>query len=182
MSAAFNYAKALYDTIEGSSEMGSALERELSAFAQMLRDSGDLKAALRSPNLSLEDKQKIVRDIADRAKVSGAFVNFILLVLKKGRIENLSEISKEFRRIRLEASGGILGRLVSADPVGAEEMAELAQVFSKKLGKSVQFETSVNPELLAGIRVEVAGVTYDGSIRAQLNRLKKDFLSRVSAN
>lgn len=180
MSAAFNYAKALYLSIDGGGDAGAVLERELAEFSKTLSASAELRAVFRSPSLSFDDKQKILREVADRAKSSASFVNFVLLVLKKGRIENIGEIAKEFRRIRLEAGGGMLGRVVSADPIGPEELAELSQVFSKKLGRVVQFETTVNPELLAGIRVEVGGVTYDGSIRAQLDRLKKDFLGRIA--
>jgi F0F1-type ATP synthase delta subunit len=47
------------------------------------------------------------------------------------------------------------------------------------LGRKVAFRVSTDPSLLAGVRVTVSGVTYDGTLKAQLEQLK-DKISMAS--
>jgi F0F1-type ATP synthase delta subunit len=62
--------------------------------------------------------------------------------------------------------------LEQADPLTEAETAELRAMFSKKTGKAIEFDTSVDPTLIAGFKVTVQGKTYDGSLKAQVDKLK----------
>jgi F0F1-type ATP synthase delta subunit len=52
---------------------------------------------------------------------------------------------------------------------------EITQAFTQKLKRKVDFKVTTQPSLLAGLKVTVNGVTYDGSLLAQLERLKEEF-------
>jgi F-type H+-transporting ATPase subunit delta len=84
----------------------------------------------------------------------------------------LPAILESYNSVRLLAEGGVPGRLVAAEPVSDQDVQGLAQAFSKKLGKKVAFQVSTDPSLLAGMKVTVNGVTYDGTLRSQLQRLR----------
>ena len=53
-----------------------------------------------------------------------------------------------------------------------EDVEALAKAFGKKLNKRVAFHVSTDPSLLAGMKVTVNGVTYDGTLRSQLQKLR----------
>jgi F-type H+-transporting ATPase subunit delta len=82
------------------------------------------------------------------------------------------EIRNAYRSVRLEAEGGVSGRLVSADPLSESDIKGLADAFQRKLGKPVAFRVSTDPSLLAGMKVIVNGVTYDGTLKSQLQQLR----------
>ena len=65
------------------------------------------------------------------------------------------------------------------DPLKDSDVQGLAQAYEKKLGKRVEFQVSVDPGLLAGLKVTVNGVTYDGTLRSQLDRLKENLSSHT---
>jgi F0F1-type ATP synthase delta subunit len=48
----------------------------------------------------------------------------------------------------------------------------LTKAFSQKLGKKVAFRVAIDPSLLAGMKVTVNGVTYDGTLRSQIHKLR----------
>jgi hypothetical protein len=54
----------------------------------------------------------------------------------------------------------------------------LSVAFGARIGRKVSFETHEDPSLLAGVKVTVGGVTYDGTMRSQLSRLRET-LSRA---
>lgn len=84
----------------------------------------------------------------------------------------LARVRDELATTRLAAQGGIRGSLVAAEAMNPEDIQSLAKAFGKKLGKAVAFQVSTDPALLAGVKVTVNGVTYDGTLRVQLQRLR----------
>jgi F0F1-type ATP synthase delta subunit len=57
------------------------------------------------------------------------------------------------------------------------DVKNLAKAFSEKLGKRVAFQSSTEPALLAGLKVTVNGVTYDGTLRSQIQKLRDYFVA-----
>ena len=59
----------------------------------------------------------------------------------------------------------------SATPLAAATQTELQASLSKKYGRPLTLDFSVNPELLGGIRVKVGSDVWDGSVKARLKAL-----------
>ena len=91
------------------------------------------------------------------------------------------ELANGFSRVRIESSGGELGVLESSDPLSDADVQQLAEAFTRRLGRKVVFEKKTRPGLLAGVKVTVGGTTYDGTLRAQLNRLRDKFFTTSSS-
>lgn len=64
------------------------------------------------------------------------------------------------------------GTVRTAFALTPEERAALEQRFAGMLGESVSLEERVEPELLAGVCVEVDGRVYDGSLKARLTQVE----------
>ncbi len=65
----------------------------------------------------------------------------------------------------------------SATPLSEEMLAEVTRVFDRVTGKRVVATVAVEPELIAGVVVEVGGRVYDGSVRTQLEKLHRQMAS-----
>lgn len=170
-----SYSKALYDFF-GSSPAPAKLdevEKQLGVFTQTLDSSKELQKILTSPIVSASDKATVVKEICSRLGLSNEVTNFIRLVAEKNRMDLFSDIAEEFSKVRLEAAGELYGSVVSADPMTGADLQDLSSAFSKKLGKKVYLKASTDAQLLAGLKVTVNGVTYDGTLRSQISQLRE---------
>jgi F-type H+-transporting ATPase subunit delta len=178
MSVAKSYAQALFElTAEKAQGAPDALrvEEELAALAATIQGHPELSQLMSGAVVSSEQCGGIVGAIAERLGLSVIVTRAAKIAAEKGRTGLFSQIHDEFVRLRVGAEGGVLGELVSAEAMETRDQEELAQAFGKKLGKKVIFKTRVDPALIAGVQVTVSGVTYDGSVRAQLQRAKSAF-------
>jgi F-type H+-transporting ATPase subunit delta len=175
MSVSRSYARAL---LEAATESGlkaadlDLIETELGAFSAAMNGSRELHTALTSPVVSKGDKASIAESVATKMGFSKLTAQFLTMVARKGRGPAIEEIAETFTAVRLESEGATLGTVVSADALKKEDLEELATSFTRKLGKKVVFKASVDANLLAGLKVTVNGITYDGSLRSQLQTLR----------
>jgi F-type H+-transporting ATPase subunit delta len=183
MSVAKSYAKALYQAaievkaIEGGLD---SIEIQMDEVIAAVGSSRDAWIALTGPITSVKEKTALLAEIAKRIGVAPILEQFLFLLARKGRMSLITEIREAFGVVRLQAEGGIEGKLVAADTVNGADLDDLSKAFSQKLGKRVAFRVSTDPELLAGIRVTVGGVTYDGTLRAQIQQLRDRLVSGYS--
>ena len=182
MSVARAYAKALYETASEaklSADKIGQLETHMDEFVRMIDSSRDAQVVLQGPVASVKEKTSALDEIAKRASFEPLFIQFLHLLARKGRLSLIHEIRDSFSAVRLEAEGGVPGNLVSAEPMNASDIEGLTKAFAKKLGKRVAFRVSTDPTLLAGMKVTVSGVTYDGTLRAQLQRLRDQVVGGI---
>ncbi len=175
MSLAKSYARALYEAAVETKVDISGLDRlgaGLLVFALTIDSHKEARVALCGPATSSREKMSIVEELCRKFGFPDLLSRFLSLMARKGRVDQVSEVAGAFQVVRLLADGGVLGSLVSADRLEPSDSDSLAQAFSRKLGKKVSFKTSVDSSLLAGVKVTVGGVTYDGTLRAQIHRLR----------
>lgn len=181
MSVARSYAKALYiNMIESESPeapliFSNELEKQMEVFLGVLRSSRELMVALLSPLTTTKEKFAILGGMVTKLSISKTLERFLTLLIQKNRLGLLKEIRESFAIVSIQSAGGILGELTSAEGMEQNDIDTLVKSFSKKLSKQVFFKTIVDPKLIAGLRVTVNGITYDGSLRNQLNQLRSQF-------
>jgi F-type H+-transporting ATPase subunit delta len=175
MSVARSYAQAVFELIcEKAPGAPDALqaEKELGALAASVSASPELTRLLSGTVISSEQRGALVAAIAQKMNLSPIVLRAAKIAAEKGRVSLFTQIHDEYVKIRVGHDGGVLGELVSAEPIEPKDQEELSQAFAKKLGKKIVFRTKVDPSLIAGLKVVVDGVTYDGSVKAQLQRAK----------
>ena len=175
MSLATSYSNALFQTaVERGLTQDSInqIGTQLQSVANTVESQKDLYRVLCSALTKTSEKVQVVEALSEKMGVEKLLKQFLILLAQKERLSLLSEVGAAYEEAALTAQGMILGRLVSAEAMTENDVQSVAKSFEKKLGKKVAFRTSVDPDLLAGVKVEVSGVTYDGSLRAQLRRLK----------
>lgn len=180
MSVSKSYARALFEAAHDAKNTADDLDKmdaQMGELEAIFESSKEARVALLSPVVSAKDKAGAIEKIAAKAGYQAMLSKFLVLLARKNRLSLLTKIRAEFKNVRLEAEGGMLGSLVSADPLSPSDIDGLAKAFTQKLGKKVAFQTSTDSSLLAGTKVTVNGVTYDGTLRAQLNRLRDRLVS-----
>jgi F-type H+-transporting ATPase subunit delta len=183
MSVAKKYAKALFDVTHesGKSADTAALKTALQSFWSVIEGSRELQVALVSPVTSYQEKAAVIDELARKLETPKICIQFLKLLGENSRVGALPLILDALDEVRLQSEGGVMGRIVSADPLDASAVKEIAEAFTQKLKKKVEFKVSSDSSLLAGIKVTLNGVTYDGTLRAQLERLRESFASSGQA-
>jgi F-type H+-transporting ATPase subunit delta len=169
------YARALLDVAAADADRDAPqqLRAELAGFARLLETNGELARALAHPGLRPENRRKVLAAVARKAGASALLVRLLELLAARGRLELLPALHEAYAE-QLNEKAGILSALaVSAVPfAGAQEKA-LGTALAAVAGKTIELETQVDPALLGGVLVQVAGRTYDGTVRAQLAALRR---------
>ena len=89
----------------------------------------------------------------------------------------LPEIEQAYGSL-LDSKLGITRAEVSTgEELGAAERAELVGALERMIGGKVEAQYRVNPVMIGGARVRVGSTIYDGSVRAQLDRLRAQLIS-----
>lgn len=63
------------------------------------------------------------------------------------------------------------GLLLTALPLTQSQHAAIEGRFSEMMGATVSLEVREDPSLLGGVKVELNGRVYDGSLRGQLQNI-----------
>ena len=172
------YAKALLELAraEGPAAAGK-LQAELSGFAQLLTGNAALSRALLRPLLGGAARRRVLGALAERLGASPLLGRLLELLAVHDRVGLLPPIAEAFAEARNREEGRVTAEAVTATPLAEAQASALASALGAALGKTVELRTRVEPAVLGGVLVRMAGRSYDGTVRAQLAALR----ARLSA-
>ncbi len=162
---ATSYAKAIYE---------AAFETWLLALRQVrdgLHADAQLAFLLTDPGKDDEAKRPIVKALLP-AGGSAEMENFVLLLARNGHLGMLEEISQEFGLLVTFKQERVAALVTTAVPLTAAEKAAMQQQLSQHYGDRLDFEYAIDPEILGGVIVRVAGKVIDDSVAGRLAALR----------
>jgi F-type H+-transporting ATPase subunit delta len=170
-SMAGRYAAALFELAKEQGQLAQ-VETDLKSFQAMLDESGDLQRLVRSPVISADDKAKALAAILGKAGISGLTTSFFLLIARNRRLFAVADMLKNFRTLLAAERGEVSADIASAHPLTPDQMTALKDALRAQVGKDVQTNTRVDPNLLGGLIVKLGSRMIDSSLRTKLNNLK----------
>ena len=148
--------------------------RDLDGAAEALEGS-DLMAVLANPALPLEQRTDVARKVFDR--LSAPARNLVLLLVRRGRIEQLPRVAAEFARLDERRQGITRATATSAMPLTDTEVRALTARLEQMTGGRIALQTDVDEGLIGGLVVRVGDRLIDGSVRGRLERLRNQLAS-----
>lgn len=163
------YAEAL---LELAIERGETerVREEVFYLASLPRAQGPVRAFFESPRIVGSEKAKAL-DRALRGRLSDTVVNFVLLVVKKGRTIFLRDILEQFLVLHDRRIGLIHAVAATAVPLSTVSSDALRQALEAKLKRRVEIHNKVDPEVLGGLVVRYEGMVADGSLKSALQKI-----------
>ena len=158
------YAKALMSVAEDNNAIDQ-VGAEVADLLEVLASSKELTDFLMNPLMEPDAKKGVLRQISE-GKVSDFLLNFLLLLVDRGRVTFLTPIL--LRELK---------QTVLADVVAAVELSEDQQhairdrVQAMTQANSVELSVQVDPSLLGGLIIKVGSQVIDASLRGQLRRI-----------
>jgi F-type H+-transporting ATPase subunit delta len=170
-SMAGRYAAALFDLAKEHKQL-KGIEADLAAFRRLLDGSDDLRRLVRSPVISAEDQEKAIGALVQKAGISGLTANFLRLIARNRRLFAVGDMMKAFSALLARERGEVSADVATAHPLTPEQLTQLKDTLRVSIGKDVQINTRVDPNLLGGLVVKVGSKMIDSSLRTKLNNLK----------
>jgi F-type H+-transporting ATPase subunit delta len=170
------YAAALVDVALENKRAGQ-VKQELAAFAAMVRESYELHAFLANPSIGRAIKHSAIEQLVARMGASRTLRNYLFVIVDQHRAGMLIEIEQAFSAL-LDARQGITQVTVTSPAeLTPGEREELGAALAKLTGRKVQAQFKTDSALIGGAVVRIGSTIYDGSVRAQLDRLRVRMIS-----
>ena len=166
--AAREYGGALF-ALADEEGLASELLSESQTARALLLDSPAYIKLLASPEISAEEREEAVA--AAFCEAHPYLRNFLRMMVARGYARELPSAFEEYARLYREKNGIELAIIKSAAELSDGEKEKLIGALSRRVGKEIFPEYRVEPNLLGGVRVEVGGVLYDGTLRHRFDGL-----------
>jgi F-type H+-transporting ATPase subunit delta len=166
------YAKALFQ-LAREARATEAVGRELDAVAALVRDEKPLREVLTRPWIKPVDRRGIATALAERAGAGKTLRDFLGLLAERGRIDHIPEVVAAYQTLLDEELGRARAQVRTAVALTEGERQSLAERLGRVLGKQIILEERVDQTLLGGFIAQVGSLILDGSLDAQLGRMRE---------
>lgn len=171
---AIRYARAFVEVLQEKDALSDA--DSFLAFCALAEGNNELSGLFANVTISGTEKGGVVRSLAEKLGLSKLVTNFLLVLADAGRLNILKEVGQavsaqldELRNIRNVS-------LTTSVEMTDEELDAFRNGMKQKLGSEIRVTTQVDASIIGGAVARVGSVVYDGSVRAQLNRLRAELV------
>jgi len=172
-SAAARYARAILDVAVKEQADLDAIDRELMAFADVVRNHPALEHALLNPAVSAPRKRAAVTEISKKAAHSSIVAKLLALLAERDRLILLPDLVAAYRERLLEHKNIVRAEVTTAMPLPDGRAKAIEASLTKAAGRSVVLETKIDPAIVGGMVARVGSMVYDGSVTRQLQKMKE---------
>ena len=170
-----SYAIALYELSKESSELDK-VEEDVKNLKKLLNDSSNFKEMILNPTVPKEEKNNVIFIIADKNNFSKVLKNFLGFVAIKNRLFFLDKIIESFLNLVSNNKGELKAKLISSKKLSNQEQDKIKSELSKEFKSDLNIDYEHNPDLIAGLIIQVGSVMVDTSIKTKLKKLEKNML------
>ena len=172
--AARVYAEALFSAGEDKGKINE-LQEQLAQFADAVEGDRELQVFLFSPYLSSQDKKEGLARAVTGAEPE--FVNFLELLIEKGRMPEVFRIRREYDELWKKANRRLDVTVTSAIELDPSVVGKIGEEVERQTGEKVELSSEVDDGILGGIVLRVGNMVLDASIRTRLEKLRKSVAS-----
>lgn len=167
--AVYRYSRALYELAEKQNTL-DLIDDQLLAARELTETHPEISHLLSNSTIALTEKEDFLGKILPQ-ETSLLLVNFLKVLVKKKRFQELPLIQKAFHRLYEKKNRVEEVTVISASELSAENTAKLESVLVKKLGLGVRLVTKLNPKMIGGLVLQFAGHEINASFRSRLEAL-----------
>lgn len=134
-------------------------------------ENKDISMLLKSPIINATKKLNVMNSIYS-GKVDGLTLNFLSLVVKKGREAYLPQMCDAFINQYREKNNIASAKVITATKLTEEKLNSIKASLNLQ-ATSFEIEEEVDESLIGGFIIEMGDKRYDASVKHKLNKLRK---------
>jgi len=166
------YASAIYDIAESSDKIGEIREA-LNILAENYNEDEEFKVFLLDSSIKYDEKVKYLHKSFNF--ISEDAFKIINYLVKKGRVSLAEKIRDSYLRIYYEKNNKILVNATFTKELSDNQRKALMKKLEEKYKKKIVLNLSVDEELIGGGIIKIGNKVIDGSIKSQIENIKKIF-------
>jgi F-type H+-transporting ATPase subunit delta len=148
-----------------------ALDAELFAFERMVGGDAELELALGSKLGAAAAKTQLVDRLLG-SHASAAALVIVRHLVQQPRGRRIGEMLRQAASIVADQRGFDVATVTSAVPLTDDQIARLERTLAATAGRSIRFDTIVDPAVLGGVRIQIGDDVIDGSVATRLTDLR----------
>ena len=165
------YGQALYDLAK-SEELAQTILQQITAMAQSFAQEPDFLRLLSAPNLSKQERCDIV-DRSFHGKAHGYVVNFLKILVEKGKIRQFPDCCTAYRQCYYRDNGILPVTAVTALPLSQSQSQRLNEKLTSITGKTILLTNKVDASLMGGMRLDYDGKQLEDTIAHRLDSVRQ---------
>ena len=164
------YALAIYDFATENDEVFEVFE-VLNLLLEHIKNDENFKKFLKYPVIDKEEKKKLINHIySDVNKQSLKILDYLV---DKDRLLHIKEIYEEYSKIYYEKHKKLIVTAIFPKELTEAQKEKLTQNLKKLKGKDVVIHYRIDESLIGGGLIRINDEVIDGSIKTQLNSIKR---------
>lgn len=172
--SARRYARAIIETATDT----QAVRADLVAVSGALKTNPALFEALSNPGVPVANKKAIFSAVFQGLSIP--LPRLFDLLIDASRIDLVHEIGRRYRDEWNARNNVHAAKVTTAIELDDEAGLRVRKAIESAVSGSVEMETFIDPTLVGGLKVEVDGHMFDGTVKARLKALRQHLL-RVHA-
>ena len=168
---ATRYARALLASLGDSRAV--EVDDFLTALRTAMQESPEFRDLLQDPAVPKATRRQLLRSMAEGAKMPVQVARFLDTVVDHNRATSLASIAEVFHEEREAAAGIVAAEITTAWPLTRELEARTVKAVERITGRKVRLTASIDTTLIGGAVTKVGSTVYDGSLKSQLDELRR---------
>ena len=166
------YAKALFDLAVEQNKV-EAWSESLLSLKRAVESSDELRDVLVNPIYTKDQRRAIGGKLVAALHLDPEPANLLYLLGDRNRLAYLGAVVDTFGVLADQKLGRLRARVTSAAPLDGASAQAIADKLARATRAQVIVERSVDPSLVGGVVAQVGSLTFDGSVRTQLDDLRR---------
>lgn len=172
------YAEAWMTTAEELHTL-KIVSDDLTTIQRIVKESHEFQRFLKSPVVPKEKKRQVFEATFGKT-VQPLTLKFFSFLTEKGREDILLSVIEAFFRLQDETLGIVLVHVKAATGLSTQQTEQLVQRFEAYSKKKVRIDVSVDAHLIGGFIARIGDTMFDGSVKRQLELLRKRFVEELT--
>ncbi|MBO7334744.1 MAG: ATP synthase F1 subunit delta [Lachnospiraceae bacterium] len=165
------YGGSLYD-LAAEEQLTAVILEEMTAIKGIFRENPDYLKLLSEPSISKDERIKLIED-AFGNQVQRYLVSFLKLLCEKGILREYEGCTEEFTKRYNEDNNIAEAVVTSAVKLSDSQLDALKSKLENTVGKRVSIINKIDASVLAGLKVELEGKQFDGTVQGRLTDISK---------
>lgn len=166
------YGEALFELVQEKNTVSAMLE-EVSGLQMVLKGNKELSVLMNNPKVSKEEREDILNEVF-KGRLSEDLLNFLILLVQKGRYAYVEEILAYFTDRVKEAEGIGTAYVTTAVELAPTKKDEIhKKLLATTSYREIEVIYQVDPAIIGGMTVRINDRVVDSSIKTKLESMER---------
>ena len=168
------YAQALLE-LANESNAAAAIGEELAGLRQIIEADEQFSLLLADPGISAEERAQFLHRVFE-GRASTLILHLLGVLNEKGQLVLLAKIAQVYDELLQQQEGIVEVDATVAQGLGDDQLQAIGRTVGDALKRRAEVHQRVDPAIIGGLVLRVQDQLIDGSIRAQLSAMRRQFL------